>query len=222
MARNEYQNRLDALGEEVVEMSKLSLDRLDMGLRALERRDEALGRAVIERDNEINERYLDLERECTALITLQQPVAGDMRVIVASFKIITDLERVADLATNLGTYAGRAEHEIYPDIDVQHIGKRVSEAVAAAMNAYADSDAEACYLIADRDDEIDDLCARASELVIRDLMETDLNSVAAEHLFAEVSRLLLTIRDLERVGDHAVNIAARTLYMIESNDELIY
>jgi phosphate transport system protein len=222
MARNEYQHRLVALREAVIEMSELSLARLDMGLRALERRDEALGRAVIERDNEINERHLDLERECTALITLQQPVAGDMRVIIASFKIITDLERVADLATNLGTYAGRAEHEIYPDIDVQHIGERVSEAVAAAMDAYADSDAEACYLIADRDDEIDDLCARASELVIRDLMETDLNSVAAEHLFAEVSRLLLTVRDLERVGDHAVNIASRTLYMIESNDELIY
>lgn len=222
MARTEYQHRLDTLCEEVIEMSRIVLDRLDMGLEALKTRDETLGREVIERDHEINEIYLELERECTELITLQQPVAGDMRVVVASFKIITDLERIGDLATNLGTYAGRAEHEVYPDVDVQHIGERVSEAVGEAMDAYAEEDAEACYLIADRDDEIDDLCARASELVIRDLMETDLNSVAAEHLFAEVSRLLLTVRDVERIGDHAVNIAARTLYMIESNDELIY
>jgi phosphate transport system protein len=222
MARTQYQHRIETLREEVIAMSDITLERLEMGLQALEKRDETLGREVIERDHEINEIYLDLERECTALITHQQPVAGDMRAIVASFKIITDLERVADLATNLGEYAGRAEHEIYPDIDVQHLGMRVSEAVAAAMTAYAEEDTQACYLIADHDDEIDDLCARASELVIRDLMETDLNSMAAEHLFAEVSRLLLTIRDLERIGDHAVNIAARTLYMIESDDELIY
>ncbi|MCH7660015.1 MAG: phosphate signaling complex protein PhoU [Euryarchaeota archaeon] len=222
MARTEYQHRLIALRERVIEMSDVTLERLDMALRALEKRDETLGREVAERDHEINEIYLDLEGECTDLIALQQPVAGDLRFIAASFKIITDLERIADLATNLGEYAGRARIEIYPDVDVQHIGERTREAVAAAMDAYAKKDTEACYLIAGRDDEIDDLCVRASELVIRDLMETDLNSTAAEHLFAEVSRFLLTIRDLERIGDHAVNIAARTLYMIESNDELIY
>lgn len=215
MARNEYQNRLDALRDEVLEMSDLVCERLDMALRAL-------GRDVIEHDYEINELYLDLEGECTELIALQQPVAGDLRFIVASFKIITDLERIADLATNLGKYSDRAEHEIYPDVDVAYIGERVSETVATAMATYATEDTERCYLIAARDDEIDDLCERASELVIRVLMETDLNDMAAEHLFFEVSRLLLTIRNLERVGDHAVNIAARTLYMIENNDELIY
>ena len=87
---------------------------------------------------------------------------------------------------------------------------------------YAEEDATACQLIAKRDDEIDDLCERASELVIRDILETDLNEVTAENLFSEVSRFLLTIRDLERIGDHAVNIAARTLYMIESDNELLY
>lgn len=70
--------------------------------------------------------------------------------------------------------------------------------------------------------EIDDRCERASELVIRDLMEADLNDASSDRLLAEVSRVLLTICGLERVGDHAVNVAARTLSMTESDDELIY
>ncbi|MFC6904375.1 phosphate signaling complex protein PhoU [Halalkalicoccus tibetensis] len=222
MARNEYQNRLEGLREDVLHMGETVRERLGIALRALEERNEALGREVIERDYEINETYLELERECTDLIALQQPVAGDLRFIAASFKIITDLERVADLATNLGEYAGRAEREIYPDVDVGHIGERVDEALGEAMAAYAEEDVEACYAIAERDEEIDDLCERASELVIRDLIETDMDGAETERLFGEVSRLLLTVRDLERVGDHAVNIAARTLYMVESDDELIY
>jgi phosphate transport system protein len=222
MARTEYQRRLEALREEVLRMGEVVRERLDIALRALAERNEELGREVIERDAEVNELYLNLERECMDLIALQQPVAGDLRFVTASFKIITDLERIADLATNLGEYAGRAKHEIYPDIDVIHIGERVTEALAEAMTAYADEDVAACYEIARRDDEIDDLCERASELVIRDLIDTEGNNAETERLFSEVSRLLLAVRDLERVGDHAVNIAARTLYMIESDDELIY
>jgi phosphate transport system protein len=222
MARNQYRTRLEALRASVLGMGDLVLERLDWAMEALETRDEALGHEVAERDYEVNETYLELEKECTDLIALQQPVAGDLRFIVASFKIITDLERVGDLATNIGEYAGQAEREVYPDVDVGHIGERVREAVADAMGAYREEDVEACYRIAERDDEIDDLCARASELVIRDLVETDLDDAAVDSLFAEVSRVLLTVRDLERVGDHAVNIAARTLYMIESDAELIY
>ncbi|ADJ14914.1 phosphate signaling complex protein PhoU [Halalkalicoccus jeotgali] len=222
MARNEYQSRLDDLRKEVLHMSEVVRERLGIALQALSERNDELGREVLERDAEVNEMYLELERECTDLIALQQPVAGDLRFIAASFKIITDLERVADLATNLGAYAGRAEREILPDVDVAYIGERVDEAVGEAMAAYAEEDADACYLIAEHDDEIDDLCERASELVIRDLIDGDREDADAEGVFSEVSRLLLTVRDLERVGDHAVNIAARTLYMVENDDELIY
>ncbi|MDL5360952.1 phosphate signaling complex protein PhoU [Halalkalicoccus sp. NIPERK01] len=222
MTRTEYQRRLEGLREEVLTMDDVVRERLDIALRALAERNEELGREVIERDHEVNEMYLELERECTGLIALQQPVAGDLRFVTASFKIITDLERIADLATNLGEYAGRAEREIHPDIDVAYIGERVGEAVTEAMAAYATEDVDACYAIARRDDEIDDLCERASELVISDLIATEGDDAETDRLFSEVSRLLLAVRDLERVGDHAVNIAARTLYMIESDDELIY
>ncbi|MGM0717164.1 MAG: phosphate signaling complex PhoU family protein, partial [Halobacteriota archaeon] len=170
--------------------------------------------------------YLQLEQDCIDLFALQQPVAGDLRFIAASFKIITDLERVADLATNLGDYTLQASRDMYPDVDIQGIGSEVVEMVEEAMDAYAEEDSDACFDINERDDEVDALCERASSIVVRDLIETEMDSDSSdseiEIFMAEVSRLLLTIRDLERVGDHAVNIAARTLYMVENSDELIY
>ncbi|MDR9431338.1 MAG: phosphate signaling complex protein PhoU [Natronomonas sp.] len=226
MARKGFQQQLTELRENVLYMSEIVLERMRKGLRALDEKNEALAREVIEGDHEINEIYLELEQDCIDLFALQQPVAGDLRFIAASFKIITDLERVADLATNLGDYTLQASRDMYPDVDIQGIGVDVIEMVEDAMDAYAEEDTDACFEINDRDDEVDARCERASSIVVRDLIETEIDSDSSdaeiEALMAEVSRLLLTIRDLERVGDHAVNIAARTLYMVENSDELIY
>jgi phosphate transport system protein len=226
MARKGFQQQLSELRENVLYMSEIVLERMRMGLRALETKDESLAREVIEGDHEINELYLELEQDCIDLFALQQPVAGDLRFIAASFKIITDLERVADLATNLGDYTLEASKDLYPDVDIQGIGDVVVEMIEDAMDAYANENVDVCFEIDDRDDAVDALCEDASSTVVRDLIETEIDDTSAdeeiEALMTEVSRLLLTIRDLERVGDHAVNIAARTLYMIENSDELIY
>jgi phosphate transport system protein len=224
MAREEYQEELEQLREDVLYMSEIVLERLQMGLNALERKDEELAWDVIEGDHEINQLYLDLEKQCIDLIALQQPVAGDLRFIAASFKIITDLERIGDLATNLGDYTLDAERDMVPDVDIQAIGDEVITMVEDAMEAYAEEETEACYAIAEHDDEVDELCEGASEVVARDLIERDSVETEAEiqRVMQDVYRLLLTIRDLERIGDHAVNIAARTLYMVESDDDLLY
>jgi len=224
MAREGYQEKLQSVREDVLYMSEIVLERLRMGLDALEQKEEDLAWDVIEGDHEINEMYLELEGDCVDLLALQQPVAGDLRFIAASFKIITDLERIGDLATNLAEYSLDAQQDIFPEVDVQGIGDETIEMVEAAMDAYAAEDAAACFEIADWDDEVDELCERASETVARELIEREgVDSEAeVEQLMADVHRLLLTIRDLERVGDHAVNIAARTLYMVESDDDLLY
>ncbi|MEF8936417.1 phosphate signaling complex protein PhoU [Halobacteriaceae archaeon SHR40] len=224
MPRDEYQDHLKSLREDVLYMSEIVVDRLQMGLNSLERKDEELAREVIDGDHEINELYLDLEQDCIDLIALQQPVAGDLRFIAASFKIITDLERIADLATNLGEYTLDARQDTFPDVDVQEIGAATIEMIEESMIAYGDEDTEMCYRIAERDDDIDEMCETASELVARDLIEREgiTSEEQIQETMQDVYRLLLTIRDLERVGDHAVNIAARTLYMVESDDDLLY
>ena len=129
MPREGYQDQLDGLREDVLYMSEVVLERLRMGLEALAHKDEELAWEVIEGDDEINQLYLELEGDCIDLLALQQPVASDLRFIAASFKIITDLERIADLATNLGDYTLEAERDLYPDVDIQEIGGLVVEMV---------------------------------------------------------------------------------------------
>ncbi|WP_254863638.1 phosphate signaling complex protein PhoU [Halovivax gelatinilyticus] len=223
MARTSYQEQLTQLREEVCYMGEVVMERFRMGLDALDRKDERLAREVIEGDYEVNQMYLDLEQECIDLLALQQPVASDLRFIAASFKIITDLERIADLAVNLGEYTIDAERDRFPDVDIQEMGAATLQMVDDAVQAYDTEDVDACRELASRDDDVDHFAERASEIVVRDLIERELDSPdEVEVLLQDVSRLLLTIRDLERVGDHAVNIAARTLYMVENDDELIY
>jgi phosphate transport system protein len=224
MARQSYQDQLETLREDVLYMGELTADRLRLALEAMETKDEALARRVIDGDEEINDMYLQLEADCVDLFALQQPVAGDLRFIASSFKITTDLERIGDLATNLAGYALDAHRDVFPEVDARTIGDRALDALETSMTAYADGDTEVCHEIADADDDIDELCSAASGVVVRDLIETEFDSSERdlEALLTDVRRLLLTIRDLERIGDHAVNIAARTLYMVDHDDELIY
>ena len=223
VARDEYQQALDDLRTDVCEMGESVLTQLDRGLDALETNDEALAREVVEGDDAIDDRYLALESDCVDLLALQQPVASDLRFVTASFKVITDLERVADLSTNFARYSLSAEASRTASVDVAAIGEVASDQVRAALDAYADADAEAARTVAGRDDDVDALCQRASQQVVRDLIESEAggDAWAIERLMDDVSRLLLTVRDLERVGDHAVNIAARTVYMAENDPELI-
>ena len=226
MARESYQEKLETLQSDVLYMSEVVTDRLRMALEAMAQKDDDAAWTVIDGDDEINQLYLDLEDDCIDLLALQQPVAGDLRLIASSFKIITDLERIGDLATNLAEYTLDADRDMFPEVDMQAIGDTTTEMVEDAMLAYAEADIDACYDIADRDDDLDERCRHASETVMRDLIETEIGGATAEDdvepLMQEVSRLLLTVRDLERIGDHAVNISARTVYMVDNDDELIY
>jgi phosphate transport system protein len=221
MPRTDFQRQLRALRADIVEMGEVVLGRYDGSLTALETKDETLARRIIESDDEINETYLDLEADCIDLFALQQPVAGDLRFVASSFKIITDFERIGDLATNLAGYALDAERERYPEVDIRHIGERARAMVADAIDAYDHADATAAREVAARDDDIDRLCETASETVVEDLLRTNYGDKSTA-ILDDTSRLLLTIRDLERVADHAVNVCARIVYTAEHDDELLY
>jgi phosphate transport system protein len=225
VTRETYRASLRALRTDVVEMGDLVANRLDLGLEALRTGDEDLAHTVIDGDEAVNETYLALEKRCLDLLALQQPVAGDLRFIAASFKVITDLERVGDLATNLAGHALAGERDPVSEVAVEDIGDLACDLLDDSVAAYREDDVDLARAVAERDDELDALCLRASETVARDLIEHEAGGDdpwAVERLLDDVSRLLLTIRDLERVGDHAVNIAARTLYMVENDPELVY
>jgi phosphate transport system protein len=221
MTRETYEAKLALLREDVTEMAELALERYETALDVLETGNETQARQVIEGDSELNQQYLDIESDCIELLALQQPVAGDLRFIASSFKIVTDIERVGDLATNLARYGKEAGGGL--DIHATAIGVTAGEMLDAAVTAYAEDDAEAARSIAARDDTLDERCRETTEAIIRDLLTTrawEPDEVGTR--LQNASRELLTVRDIERVGDHAVNVCARTLYMTEYDDDLIY
>ncbi|WP_436935087.1 phosphate signaling complex protein PhoU [Halovenus marina] len=225
MARETYQESLDALREDVVAMGDLVVTRLDTALSCLDSGDEAQAREVMDGDDEINERYLSLEDDCIELFALQEPIASDLRFVAASFKILTDIERVGDLATNIAGYAIMSTRDLAPPVALDEIGQDAKELLERSLSAYETGDAAACRDIVASDDAIDALSQQASETVTRDLIERESGRERqwrVEQLLDDVASVLLTIRDLERVADHGVNIAARTLYMVENDPELIY
>ena len=221
MSRDTFEAELDALRADVCALGADVTDRLDRAVTAYEQRDAAMGRAVAESDDEINERYLDLEAECVDLLALRQPVASDLRLVVASFKILTDLERIGDLATNLGGYVDEMATETVPSVPITDIGEMTLANLNDALAAYETGDAERCRTVAAADTDLDQRCGAATDDLVRALVGRSPEDDVAATL-ADTKRYLLTVRDLERAGDHAVNIAARTLYMVENDAALIY
>jgi phosphate transport system protein len=224
MPRDAYQEDLRTLRADVVAFGERVSTQFDDALHAIETDDASLATDVIEGDEAINERYLELEGDCIDLIALQQPVASDLRFVTASFKIITELERIGDLATNLSAYVHSVDDPHYPDVSLLDVGRLAGEMVGEALDAYESKDPDLAAAVVERDDELDGLCERVAETVIRDLVQTTetFDEDELTSLLTEVNVLLLTLRDIERAGDHAVNIAARSFYMATNRTTLLY
>lgn len=220
MPRENFQTALEELRAALLDMGELVRDRLRQGLTAFLDGDKELARQVRDGDAAVNERYFELEARCIDLFALEQPVANDLRLVAGSFKILTDLERIGDLAANLAEYALASTEEVGKR-EVAGIGDLALEMVEDALAAYEDRDPAACVAVAERDDELDDRCERASTALIESLM-AEAESVDREGLLDAVETVLLAIRDLERVGDHAVNVAGRTQYVVDGDPELIH
>ena len=226
MARSRYDERFTTLRTDVVLLAETVIERYEDAIEAMAAGRTRRADQIIRQDDGINRRYLELEQECTTLIARRQPVAGELRLVTASFKILTDLERIADLAVNL---AGRTEYgttEIHDAIDIQSLGMMAAEMVKTAVDAYETETSDTCWAVADGDDKLDADCETATKQLIRELIAKRADNDHDEKELAatvdQTTRALLTVRDVERVGDHAVNIAARALYMIDSDDELLY
>jgi len=234
MARDHPASRIAAITDAVEAMGALVCDRLETALAAFAENDAERARAVRNGDRAVNDRYLAVERRCIETLALEGPVASDLRIVVASFKIITDLERIGDLAVNLAECALATDREPLPAIDIDEIGAAAVGMVEDALAAYREGLAELSrvgddsavdsdwlsYEVDDRDADLDARCAHASDVLVRALIDRRPDD-GGDALLADVEVLLLAVRDLERVGDHAVNVAARTHYMATGSDDLV-
>lgn len=225
MVRESYQKQLENLKNSILEMGDLVADRLKKGLSGFKKRDEELVEELGKSDEEVDDRYLSIEKKCTELLALQQPVAIDLRIITTSLKIATDLERIADLALNLGQYSLEyREFEGVSAANLMEIGDHGLGMVYESVKSFYDQDVERAERVVELDKQMDKLCDGLTKKVIKRLIKSETKpskAREAEELAAGVAMTLLSIRDLERVGDHSVNIAARTVYMLESRKDYI-
>lgn len=225
MVRESYQQQLEGLLESVSEMGRGVREGLDLGLKAIREDDRALGRHLDEWDDAIDDAALDIEKRCTDLLALQQPVAVDLRQILSAFKIVTDLERVADLAVNLGEYALVSEaFVLVPKEELLGLGEFAGRMLDDALSAFRGKDTERAQEVIIRDREMDQRCWDLRSEVLTQIIQSAAerqSSEEAQEIAANIITVLWSIRDLERVADHAVNIGARTIYWLKADPKYI-
>lgn len=200
---------IEHLKKELLALGAIVEERVAMAVKSLSKRDIALAQRVIDGDNEIDEMEVDLEEDCLKILALHQPVAIDLRVIIAVLKINNDLERIGDLALAIAERALdlSAVPEIPLPFDFQGMSSRVQEMLRNSLDALVNWDFNLANQVCAVDDEVDEN-NRAMYRNVR--MEMARHPEQIDQLLGCVS----ISRQLERIADHATNIAEDVIYLI--------
>jgi len=197
----------------LLEMGGLAEERVRTCIEALESRDLALVAQVMTGDEPINQLHIEIDNRCFRLLALYQPMATDLRAIVSAVKINTDLERVGDLAVNISEAAQR--YTTHPPvkklIDIPTMGAIAQAMLRDALDAYVRRDTALAHAVLHADDQLDTLKTQ----VFRDLLTYMLKDATTVEPALD---LILISRHLERIGDHATNIAEDVIFMVSAQD----
>jgi phosphate transport system protein len=203
-----YEQQLGQLRTSVLEMGGLVEQQIGQAVKALVDRDQALARATIERDHTVNRLDVEIDDLSLKLLALHQPAARDLRLITTALKITTDLERIGDMATHVAERAIElaAELPLKPYIDIPRMADLARDMLRRSLDAFVHEDTELALAVCSADDTIDQL----HEQLFRELL-----SFMAEDptTVSRAMRLLFVSKYLERVGDHATNIAEMVIFM---------
>jgi phosphate transport system protein len=208
-----FATELADLKGRLLTMGGLAEERLRVAVRALADRNYDSLVGVISGDSRINDLQIEIDNRCLILIALNQPVAVDLRTIVSVLKINTDLERVGDLAVNIGQAAQRylLHPPVKPLIDLPRMGELALKMLREAIDAFVSRDVSLAKAVLRQDDWLDAL----KNQVFREL----LTYMLGDRQTIEPSiDLILVSRHLERVGDHATNIAEDVIFLVEARD----
>lgn len=205
------QKELDKIKEKLLTLGSLVEDRVYKAVRSIESKDVEIAQKIIEADNEIDEMEIELEEECLKVLALHQPVAVDLRFIVAVIKINNDLERVADQAVNIASrVANIARRERSEEFfhDYSPMEEKVEYMFVKSLDAFVNMDIALAEKIIEMDDEVDKLKGEAYDII----------KAAMIRRSDQVGYLLnffLISRHLERIADYATNIAEEVIYLVE-------
>ena len=204
--RNRFDRQLSTLNDELIEMGSMIEKSIETAIKALVNQDVDLARHAIEADEEIDRQERIIEDLCLKLLLQQQPVAKDLRLISSALKMITDMERIGDHASDISEitialadqpYIKKLEH-------IQQMAKETMIMLVGSIEAFVDKDLEKANEVIKRDDVVDDLFDKVKKELIQMIHENaDKGEQAAD--------LLMVAKYMERIGDHAVDIAELAL-----------
>lgn len=205
-----FDEELKNLKARLLRMGELAEDQIQKALTALVERDSDLARQVIIRDHQVNALDVETDEECLRLLALHQPAARDLRLITTAMKISTELERISDLAENISERALELNEEpqLKPYIDIPRMGSWAVTMVRESLDAFVKGDAVLARKVLKDDDFIDDLI----EQLFRELLSFMLEDTRT---ISRAIRLMFVAKYLERIADHATNIAELVVYLVE-------
>lgn len=211
--RQHFDNILTELTQDIYDLGSLIEKKVGTAIEAMLHQDLDLANEIIVGDIEVNERQAEIEKKSILILATQQPVASDLRKVIAGFKISIYLERMGDLCSNLAKITTRiGDEELLkpPLIDLPRMSALVQEMLDKGIKAYADEDTEAAKQLSVIDDRIDSLHRQIfNELLLIMMHNPDIITQANQLLFAS--------RHLERLGDYCTNIAEETVYAVTGN-----
>ena len=205
-----FHEELEALKQTLLAMGGLVEDQIRRAMRALLERDDVIAQDVIDRDRQVNTYDVEVDEQCVNLLALHQPAAGDLRFITTAMKIVTDLERIGDQAVNIAQRALELNREpqLKPYIDLPRMADKAQRMVKESLDAFVARDTALARQVCGEDAEVDAL----KEQIFRELLTFMMED---PRTVSRAIRVILISRFMERVADHATNIAEMVVYMVE-------
>ncbi|MGN1176863.1 MAG: phosphate signaling complex protein PhoU [Roseburia sp.] len=207
--RNRFDRELIHLNDELIEMGSLIEKAIEKAISALVNKDVKLAQDTIEMDEEIDNKEREIEHLCLKLLLQQQPVAKDLRVISSALKMITDMERIGDQASDISEITIQlADQKYIKELEtIQNMAKEASVMLVKSIEAFVNKDVVLAGEVIGKDDVVDDLFMKVkSELIELISQNTDNGEQATD--------FLMIAKYLERIGDHATNIAEWVIFSI--------
>ena len=206
-----FQQELAKLKEQLLKMGGLAERAISNAIDALVRRDTPLAEKTIGEDEKINKMELVIDEWCLKLLALHQPLAADLRFITSAMRINVELERIGDLAVNIAerVVSLNQEPQLKPYIDIPRMAEITKNMVKDVLDAFVNGDADLARAVCARDDQVDAL----NDQVFRELITYML---AEPKTITRAVHLIIVSRYLERIADHATNIAEGVIFMVKA------
>ncbi|MGH9816285.1 MAG: phosphate signaling complex protein PhoU [Candidatus Acidiferrales bacterium] len=208
-----FVRELDELRERLLWMGSLAERAVQQSVQAILEADERLARNVIEQEGAVNEMQIEIDDRVLHLLALQQLMAADLRLVLAVARINADLERIGDQAVNIAESAQRIMRHprVKPYVDLPRMGQLAQDMVRDSLTSVVNKDVELARRVLARDDQVDSLRDQVFRELLTYMMENS-------SLVFPAFELILVAKNLERVADHATNIAEDVIYMVAGRD----